>query len=164
MNEPRLPGVGIAEGISEITGVAVSPLLGVSVIGAWTWWRTEAAMRDKLPWYCQPVAWGIGLGASWQPGLALLAFVGGLSAATGMIIVEAIAVSTMVCNDLVMPLLLRVRWLGLADKADLSGLLLEIRRTGAKDTVLMPYQEEFIAGVDVERGVLVVDPPEGLFE
>lgn len=44
------------------------------------------------------------------------------------------------------------------------GLLLEIRRTGAKDTVLMPYQEEFIAGVDVERGVLVVDPPEGLFE
>ena len=39
--------------------------------------------------------------------LALLAFVGGLSAATGMVIVEAIAVSGMVCNDLVMPLLLR---------------------------------------------------------
>ncbi|MCC6931327.1 MAG: ribosome maturation factor RimM [Gemmatimonadaceae bacterium] len=44
------------------------------------------------------------------------------------------------------------------------GLLLEIRRTGATDTVLMPYREEFIAGVDVERGVLVVDAPEGLFE
>lgn len=41
------------------------------------------------------------------PVLALLAFVGGLSAATGMVIVEAIAVSTMVCNDLVLPLLLR---------------------------------------------------------
>jgi Na+/proline symporter/nitrogen-specific signal transduction histidine kinase len=39
--------------------------------------------------------------------LALVAFVGGLSAATGMVIVEAIAVSTMVCNDLVLPLLLR---------------------------------------------------------
>ena len=39
--------------------------------------------------------------------LALAAFVGGLSAATGMVIVEAIAVSTMVCNDLVLPLLLR---------------------------------------------------------
>ncbi|MBK8035725.1 MAG: hypothetical protein IPK22_01110 [Verrucomicrobiaceae bacterium] len=62
VNDARLPGVGIAEGISEITGVAVSPLLGVSVIGAWTWWKTEADMRDKLPWYCQPVAWGIGLG------------------------------------------------------------------------------------------------------
>jgi len=60
--------------------------------------------------------------------LALFVFIGGLSAATGMVIVETIALSTMVCNDLVMPLLLRLRWLGLADKADLSGLLLEIRR------------------------------------
>ena len=40
--------------------------------------------------------------------LALLAFIGGLSAATGMIIVETVALSTMVSNDLVMPLLLRV--------------------------------------------------------
>jgi Na+/proline symporter/nitrogen-specific signal transduction histidine kinase len=63
-----------------------------------------------------------------QETLALFVFIGGLSAATGMVIVETIALSTMVCNDLVMPLLLRVRWLGLADKADLSGLLLEIRR------------------------------------
>ncbi|MBL8478551.1 MAG: histidine kinase [Sterolibacteriaceae bacterium] len=63
-----------------------------------------------------------------QEGLALFVFIGGLSAATGMVIVETIALSTMVCNDLVMPLLLRLRWLGLAEKADLSGLLLEIRR------------------------------------
>jgi Na+/proline symporter len=34
-------------------------------------------------------------------------FVGGISAATGMVIVETIALSTMVCNDLVMPILLR---------------------------------------------------------
>jgi Na+/proline symporter len=39
--------------------------------------------------------------------LALLVFIGGLSAATGMVIVETIALSTMVCNDLVMPFLLR---------------------------------------------------------
>jgi hypothetical protein len=44
--------------------------------------------------------------AAGHSGLALFAFIGGLSAATGMIIVEAIAVSTMVCNDLVIPLLL----------------------------------------------------------
>jgi Na+/proline symporter/nitrogen-specific signal transduction histidine kinase len=50
--------------------------------------------------------------AAGAPGLALLAFVGGLSAATGMVIVEAIAVSTMVCNDLVLPLLLRSRRVG----------------------------------------------------
>ena len=45
--------------------------------------------------------------AAQQEWLALLVFVGGLSAATGMVIVETIALSTMVCNDLVMPLLLR---------------------------------------------------------
>ncbi len=42
-----------------------------------------------------------------QEALALLVFIGGLSAATGMVIVETIALSTMVCNDLVMPVLLR---------------------------------------------------------
>jgi Na+/proline symporter len=59
------------------------------------------------------------------PVLALLAFVGGLSAATGMVIVEAIAVSTMVCNDLVLPLLLRAP--GFAQR-DLTRTLLLIRR------------------------------------
>jgi Na+/proline symporter/signal transduction histidine kinase len=63
-----------------------------------------------------------------QEALALFVYVGGLSAATGMVIVETIALSTMVCNDLVMPLLLRLPILGLAARADLSGLLLEIRR------------------------------------
>ena len=43
-----------------------------------------------------------------RPALALFAYVGGLSAATGMLIVETVAVSTMVCNDLVMPSLLRL--------------------------------------------------------
>ena len=63
-----------------------------------------------------------------QEALTLFVYIGGLSAATGMVIVETIALSTMVCNDLVMPLLLRLPMLGLAARADLSGLLLEIRR------------------------------------
>ncbi len=42
-----------------------------------------------------------------QDGLALLAFLGGFSAATGMVIVSTIAVSTMVTNDLIVPLLIR---------------------------------------------------------
>ena len=41
--------------------------------------------------------------------LALTAFVGGLSAATAMVIVESVALSIMVSNDLVMPLLLATR-------------------------------------------------------
>lgn len=40
-------------------------------------------------------------------GLAVLVFLGGLSAATGMIIVESLALSNMVANDLVLPVLLR---------------------------------------------------------
>ncbi|GAB4361582.1 MAG: ATP-binding protein [Gammaproteobacteria bacterium] len=57
--------------------------------------------------------------------LALLAFIGGLSAATGMVIVATIAISTMVCNDLVVPLLLRLRSFR---HEDMSALLLMIRR------------------------------------
>src|SRR3981189_3359261 len=62
-----------------------------------------------------------------QEWLALLVFIGGLCAATGMVIVETIALSTMVCNDLVMPVLLRMRSLRLNERADLTDLLLGIR-------------------------------------
>lgn len=39
--------------------------------------------------------------------LAMFAYIGGFSAATGMVIVSSVALSTMVSNDIVMPLLLR---------------------------------------------------------
>ena len=74
-----------------------------------------------------------------QQALTLLVFVGGLSAATGMVIVETIALSTMVCNDLVMPLLLRWKALRLHERADLSGLLLEIRRWAIAIIVALGY-------------------------
>jgi Na+/proline symporter/nitrogen-specific signal transduction histidine kinase len=64
--------------------------------------------------------------ASGHGALALVAFVGGLSAATGMVIVEAIAVSTMVCNDLVLPALLRLQ--RFAGGGDLTRTILAIRR------------------------------------
>ena len=56
-----LPGVALSQGITEITGVAISPLLGVSSVGAWRYWNTPAAGRAALPWYAQPWAWGTGL-------------------------------------------------------------------------------------------------------
>jgi len=59
--------------------------------------------------------------------LALLVFVGGFSAATGMVVVETIALSTMVSNDLVGPLL--VRRLAIASEADVGAVLLRVRRT-----------------------------------
>lgn len=77
--------------------------------------------------------------ANGATGLAVLVFLGGLSAAASMVIVETIALSTMVCNDLVMPILLRLRWLGLAQRADLSRLLLTIRRGTITAVVLLGY-------------------------
>jgi len=71
--------------------------------------------------------------------LALLAFIGGLSAATGMVIVETIALSTMVCNDLVMPLLLRSTGKLVEKRKDLSGLLIGIRRAAIALILLLGY-------------------------
>jgi len=60
--------------------------------------------------------------------LALLAFIGGLSAATSMVIVGAVALSTMVSNDVIMPIILRMKWLRLDERRDISWMLLMIRR------------------------------------
>ncbi|HSG23127.1 MAG TPA: EAL domain-containing protein, partial [Azonexus sp.] len=84
--------------------------------------------------------------AGGQQALALLVFVGGFSAATGMVIVETIALSTMVCNDLVMPILLRIKALRLAERADLSGLLLTIRRITIVLGLLLGYAYHRLAG------------------
>ncbi len=85
-----------------------------------------------------PLAHGAG-------GLALIAYVGGLSAATGMLIVETIAVSTMVCNDLVMPALLRLKLIR-ADGGDLTRLLLNIRRAAILGVLLLGYLYFVVAG------------------
>jgi len=78
--------------------------------------------------------------------LALLVFIGGLSAATGMVIVETIALSTMVCNDLLMPVLLRLKRLRLTEKPDLTGLLLAIRRGVIVLVLLLGYLYFRLAG------------------
>ncbi|HEY5308462.1 MAG TPA: sensor histidine kinase, partial [Casimicrobiaceae bacterium] len=81
-----------------------------------------------------------------QEALALLVFIGGLSAATGMVIVETIALSTMVCNDLVMPVLLRMPSTRLAQRHNLTGLLLGIRRGAIVGVVLLGYCYFRLAG------------------
>ena len=81
-----------------------------------------------------------------QNALALRVFIGGLSAATGMVIVEATAVSTMVCNDLVMPLLLRTRRLRARAGGDLTRLLLGIRASAIVAILLLGYAYFAIAG------------------
>ncbi len=71
--------------------------------------------------------------------IALFVYLGGMSAATGMVIVETIALSTMICNDLVMPVLLRLPIETLGRRQDYSGLLLTIRRCSIVLVLLLGY-------------------------
>ena len=72
------------------------------------------------------------------PELALLAFLGGFSSATSMVIVAAIAVSTMVSNHIVMPIALRF----MANNAvtgDVRSLLLTTRRLSILLVMLLGF-------------------------
>ena len=80
------------------------------------------------------------------PTLALFAYVGGLSAATGMLIVETVAIATMVCNDLVMPALLRLPAFGRRASGDLTRQLLNIRRGAILAVLMLGYLYFRIAG------------------
>ncbi|MBR9830148.1 MAG: histidine kinase [Oceanospirillales bacterium] len=82
-------------------------------------------------------------GLEWLP---MLVFIGGLSAATSMMIVETIALSTMVSNQLVMPLLLRWRHLHLERSRDLSGWLLGIRRIAIVLILILGYLYHALIG------------------
>jgi Na+/proline symporter/nitrogen-specific signal transduction histidine kinase len=84
--------------------------------------------------------------AAGQYALALFAFIGGLSAATGMVIVETIAVSTMVSNELVLPLLLRTRHFRPEAGHDLSRVLLTIRRAAILGVLVLGYVYFHLAG------------------
>ena len=85
--------------------------------------------------------------AAGQNALALFVFVGGLSAATGMVIVETVAVSTMVSNELALPLLLRLRLLGAARQPrDFTRPLLMIRRAAIVGVLLLGYVYFQLAG------------------
>jgi signal transduction histidine kinase len=81
--------------------------------------------------------------AEGQQALALLVFLGGLSAATGMIIVETIALSTMVSNSLVLPVLLRHT---VVRQRDLPRLVLGIRRATIVAVLLLGYAYFRVAG------------------
>jgi Na+/proline symporter/signal transduction histidine kinase len=74
-----------------------------------------------------------------QPLLALAVFIGGLSAATAMIIVEVVALSTMICNEIVMPLLSRRAALGKGASANMPKLVLRTRWLAAFGVLLAAY-------------------------
>ncbi|SFC35560.1 hypothetical protein SAMN05428997_10651 [Bosea sp. CRIB-10] len=83
---------------------------------------------------------GLMLAIACESLVKLAAFVGGLSAATGMIIVAAVSLSTMLCNDVAMPLLLRMGSLApWTSSGDVSRVLLRIRRGAVIGVLLLAY-------------------------
>ena len=80
-------------------------------------------------------------------GLALITMIGGLSAATGMVIVESVALAITISNDLVMPLLLRRR--GMQERVtegDIGALVLWVRRFAIVGVLALGFVYERLAG------------------
>jgi Na+/proline symporter len=77
--------------------------------------------------------------ATHHPMLSLAVLIGGLSASTSMVIVECVALSTMICNELVVPLVLRKDALRHASGSGMRHLLLGVRRTAVVVIVLAAY-------------------------
>ncbi|HEY8384082.1 MAG TPA: PAS domain-containing hybrid sensor histidine kinase/response regulator [Microvirga sp.] len=83
-------------------------------------------------------------------GVALAAFLGGLSAATAMVIVESVAVAIMISNHLVLPIMLRRRAYQRSGQrpqpTDLSGFVLGVRRVAIVLVLLLAYAYYRAAG------------------
>ena len=80
------------------------------------------------------------------PLMTLLAFVGGLSAATAMVIVESVALAIMVSNDIVVPLLLKRRALVNGGGSDAGARLLKTRRLAIFVILFLAYAYYRFAG------------------
>ncbi|MCW3781225.1 sensor histidine kinase [Defluviimonas salinarum] len=77
--------------------------------------------------------------AEGQGKLAMLAFLGGFSSATSMVIVAAIALATMVSNHVVAPLWLSLRAGGAKAPGDVRGLILMSRRVSIAAILALGY-------------------------
>jgi Na+/proline symporter/nitrogen-specific signal transduction histidine kinase len=78
--------------------------------------------------------------------LTILAFVGGLSAATAMVIVESVALAIMVSNDIVIPWVLQRREALIESREDVGSLLLTVRRLAIFAILLFAYMYYRLAG------------------
>ena len=71
--------------------------------------------------------------------LAIAAFIGGLSAATAMVIVESVALAIMASNDLVVPFVLKRREAYITGHGDVGALLLKVRRLAIFVLLFLAY-------------------------
>jgi len=74
-----------------------------------------------------------------QAWLGVTVYIGGLAAATSMVIVAAIVLSTMVSTEVVTPLVLKFRLFNTKQTQHLSGLLLTLRRSSIAIILLLAF-------------------------
>ena len=74
-----------------------------------------------------------------QNGLAMLAFLGGFSSATSMVIVATLALSTMMSNHIVMPLWLKLSQSGAHQSGDVRGVVIRARRLSILLIITLGY-------------------------
>lgn len=54
----KTPGTELATMVSQVTGIAISPLLGVSGVGAYQWMKASTPEeKARLPWFAQVQFW-----------------------------------------------------------------------------------------------------------
>lgn len=70
-----------------------------------------------------------------HPWLAMLVFLGGFSASAGMVIVSSVAISSMILNNLAMPIILRLK----PAKSSISGGLISLKRAGIFAVIFLGY-------------------------
>jgi len=101
---------------------------------AWAGSQALAGTNSNADFYSlmMPMAQG-------QTGLSILAYIGGISAAMGMVAVSTIAISTMLTNDIIMPLILHVRAIEVSQNRNLGRLLLNLRRLSIFAVLLLAY-------------------------
>lgn len=50
-------GESVTKALATVTSTAISPLIGVSVMGAWQYYKTPAPQRAQLPFFDRPYFW-----------------------------------------------------------------------------------------------------------
>ncbi|MEM6729129.1 MAG: ATP-binding protein, partial [Pseudomonadota bacterium] len=81
-----------------------------------------------------------------QGGLALISFLGGFSTATGMVIVAAIALATMVSNHIVMPIWLRLQGDQVQVTGDVRRVIILSRRLSIFAVLFLGYLYYYMSG------------------
>ena len=81
--------------------------------------------------------------------LVWMVFIGGLSATTGMIIVETIALGIMISNSLVMPIIIRLPLVRIQEGVALNRMLLQVRRGSVALVLFVSYLYYQVVGSSV---------------